>query len=120
MPNDPKTDDMKKIGKVIKRHREDLGMIQNDLAQHLHCSISAISTYETGKKMIPFDKLNSQAELFGVSIGQLLYPDEYTPEEIELIRDFQDLVKEAKTLYKSEYYDAIKGLIALAKKRKSS
>lgn len=56
----------------IKRLREELNLTQQELADKLNITRSALSLYELGKRTPDFSTLSNMADFFGVSTDYLL------------------------------------------------
>ena len=61
-----------KLSEQIVRLRTRLGLTQGDLADRLEVSRQSISKWETGASVPELDKLLKMAELFGVSLDELV------------------------------------------------
>lgn len=59
---------MKRIAELRKKN----GLQQKELAEKLHISAAALSTYETGTRAAPYETLCDIANLFDVSTDYLL------------------------------------------------
>lgn len=57
-----------KIGEKIKLARQEKGYTQNELAEKLGCSRSAIACYETERRIPDFKDLQNIAAMLGVSV----------------------------------------------------
>jgi transcriptional regulator with XRE-family HTH domain len=68
---------MNKVNTMIKLLRTEKGMNQEQLAEQLHVTRQAISSWETGKTQPDIDTLTRIAELFDVSVEQLIYGKTY-------------------------------------------
>lgn len=66
-------DDTNGKRKPIRVWREERGMLQRELAEHLGILRSTISLMESGKVSPSKDQVNTMAALFGVEPYQLLY-----------------------------------------------
>lgn len=64
--------DAKVTGCFIAQLRKELGLTQKDLAEKLEVTDKAISRWETGKGLPDTSLLKPLAEIFGVSVGELL------------------------------------------------
>lgn len=67
--------DMQKIGKKISSLRKEKGLTQMELADRMNISYQAVSNWERGNTMPDISKLPELAEIFGVSIEELLCDD---------------------------------------------
>ncbi len=56
----------------IRDMREDLDLLQKDLAEYLKCTQVSYSHYELGKRDIPTDVLIKLASFYGTSTDYLL------------------------------------------------
>lgn len=64
--------DMNRIGRTIAKLRRDSNMTQMQLADTLDVSFQAVSNWERGRSMPDISKLPELAELFSVTIDELL------------------------------------------------
>lgn len=64
--------DMKKIGKKISTLRKEKNMTQMELADRMGISFQAVSNWERGNSMPDISKLPELAEIFGVTLDELL------------------------------------------------
>ncbi len=64
--------DMQKIGKKIVALRREKNMTQTELADRLNVSFQAVSNWERGQSMPDISKLPELAEIFDISIDELL------------------------------------------------
>jgi transcriptional regulator with XRE-family HTH domain len=64
--------DMLKVGRNISKLRKKIGITQMDLADRLHISYQAVSNWERGETMPDISKLPQIAEIFDVSIDEIL------------------------------------------------
>ena len=64
--------DAKITGCFIAQLRKELGLTQKELAEKLEVTYKAISRWETGKGLPDTSLLKPLAEIFGVSVGELL------------------------------------------------
>lgn len=64
--------DAKVTGCFIAQLRKELGLTQKELAEKLDVTDKAISRWETGKGLPDTSLLKPLAEIFGVSVGELL------------------------------------------------
>ncbi len=64
--------DMMKVGKTISNLRKEKNMTQMELADKLNISFQAVSNWERGQTMPDISKLNELADIFGVTIDELL------------------------------------------------
>lgn len=64
--------DQEKLGKFIKKLRQDNNLTQNDLAQKLGVTYQAVSKWENGKNIPDIAILQEISKLFSVNIDELL------------------------------------------------
>ncbi len=64
--------DIKKLGQKIRFYRNRLGITQADLADKIHVSFQAISSWECGNTLPDIENLCSISDVFGVSLDTLL------------------------------------------------
>jgi transcriptional regulator with XRE-family HTH domain len=67
--------DSKKIGSLVKDLREERGILQDGLAGLLGISRSAVVNIENGNRKLSATELIRMAEIFGLSIDQLVRPE---------------------------------------------
>lgn len=60
------------IGETIKKARRDRDMTQEQLAEYLHLSVSAVSQWELGKTMPDLATIPAICNLFGITSDELL------------------------------------------------
>lgn len=75
---------MNKVNTMIKLLRTEKGINQEQLAEHLHVTRQAVSSWETGKTQPDIETLTKMAEYFGVSVEQMIYGKEYSKETGEI------------------------------------
>lgn len=63
---------MNQLSKTLKQLRTQRSLGQKELATALHCSVPAVSTYETGRNEPDLDTLIAIAGFYGVSTDYLL------------------------------------------------
>ncbi len=64
--------DMQRVSKTISTLRKERNMTQMELADRLGISFQAVSNWERGQTMPDISKLSELAEIFGVTIDELL------------------------------------------------
>lgn len=82
------------FGKIIKQLRADKNWSQKDLAKRINKSISTISGYESDAHPVPLDVLVTIAQLYGVTLDELVRADEVenlplkglTPQQIDVLK----------------------------------
>ena len=72
------------IGENIKKIRKDKGLQQKQVALELNVDQSNYNKIENGKREPSIDLLNKLANLFGVSVDDILNPDKDLPKEITI------------------------------------
>ncbi len=83
--------DMTSIGKTISRLRKEKDLTQVELADQLGISYQAVSNWERGDSMPDISKLSELAEIFDISIDELLGHSKQT-EVIKEIIDEKNVV----------------------------
>ena len=74
------------IGTIIKKHRRERDMTQEQLAEYLRVSVSAVSQWESGKTAPDLSLIPAICNLFGISADELLGIDrEHKQEKIDEI-----------------------------------
>ena len=96
------------IGENIKSYRERLHLTQHQVAECLGISRELVSLFETGKREISLEKLESLADLFGVELVNLIEEDsdlvvtdlafayrseEMTNDDLRQISEFKRIIK---------------------------
>ena len=71
--------DNQKMGRYIAARRKETNMSQRDLAQRLHLTRQAISKWESGKSVPDPDTLLQLADLFGVTVEEILNGERHFP-----------------------------------------
>lgn len=64
------------FGTLLKKLRKQASMNQEQLADTLGVSISAISKWETGKNLPDIEKITALADIFSISVEDLCYPEQ--------------------------------------------
>lgn len=75
------------LGTLLKKLRKQANMNQEQLADTLGVSISAISKWETGKNLPDIEKITALSKLFSVSVDDLCHPEQ-TIAKLEGIETF--------------------------------
>jgi transcriptional regulator with XRE-family HTH domain len=60
------------VGENIKHYRERAGMTQEDLAQRLDITNSAVSLIESDKRGVSIDKAKKLSAILGVTLDELV------------------------------------------------
>ncbi|MBQ7334950.1 MAG: helix-turn-helix transcriptional regulator [Clostridia bacterium] len=76
-----------KFGKALSTLRKDADMTQNEVADKLNLSRQAISKYERGESFPDISVLVMIAQLFGVTLDQLIYYGEPTRGESSILKN---------------------------------
>lgn len=96
------------IGKNIRNLRRNKDMTQEEIAELLNVTVSAISQWESGKTMPDITLLPKLAIIFGVSTDEVLgFSEEQNKEAFRLFKE------EIDSLYRERKYDE---MVALARK----
>ena len=82
------------LGEKIKLYRENKNMTQNEVAETLGVKAATISKYEAGTLEPNIESLKKLAELFDVSIDELLKEDKFDVSQINIL----DILKEQKNM----------------------
>ena len=102
---------MKDIGKSIKHYREQCHMTQKELAEKLQLSPSTVGMYEQSRRMPDIDILGQLANIFNVSIDdilgastntKLMYCSEITNRILTLDKNSSKNIEDLKPLLKTE------------------
>lgn len=56
----------------LKAKRRDEGLVQDDVADHLHCSQPTYNSYERGRRLPPLQRILLLAELYGETPEQVI------------------------------------------------
>ena len=64
---------MNEVANSIKKLRQEKQLSQEQLAEQLHVTRQAVSSWETGKTQPDIETLTRLAEFFGVSVEHLIY-----------------------------------------------
>lgn len=91
-----------KIGEVIRKHRKERHLTQEELAEYLGVTSSAVNKWENGYSLPDITLLSPIARVFGISTDTLLsYKEELT--DIEISRILEGLAEKSRILD----YDAL-------------
>jgi len=77
---------MNKVATTMKLLRMEKGINQEQLAEQLHVTRQAVSSWETGKTQPDIETLKKIAEYFDVSVERLIYGREYKESSGETVR----------------------------------
>lgn len=94
---------MKGLGKALYLHRMACGLKQTELAKRLNVSVTTISRYESDKQSLTADKLSEIADIFGVSVSDIIKTAEgdtqhiTTKDEAKVIAALRNLNAEGRS-----------------------
>ena len=79
-------------GRYIMTLAEKNNVSKKELSEKLSCDISQVEDLFAGRFILPFWKLESLSDLFGVSVSQILDgdPDEYNANVVHCMNDFNN------------------------------
>ena len=80
---------MNVVSESIKKLRKEKGMTQDELAEKLCVTRQAVSNWEMGKTQPDVDTLTKLAEVFDVSVEQIIYGKETKEKVVHISRDVQ-------------------------------
>lgn len=92
--------DTVKIGSFIKEQRNSLNMTQKELAEKIGCTDKAISRWETGKGLPDSSFLIPLANIFNITVNELLTGEKIS-EEVFLQKSDDNLVNAVKGIEKT-------------------
>lgn len=103
------------LGELLRTSRQDKGLTQNDVADHLNVSRQAISKWENGNGYPDIDNLKVLSELYEVPITKLLGESKELKEKIEESNESIDNNKsKLKKIHKEEKDEGLLLLILAA------
>lgn len=110
--------DQKRIGSFLKELRKEKGITQEQVAEKLNVSARTVSRWETGRNMPDISLLVEIAELFDVTIPEIINgerKDETMNEEVkEVARKMADYAEtEKETILKNTRIQSVIGVCAL-------
>lgn len=70
---------MNTVGNRIRKYRKDNSLTQDQLAEKLNVTHQAVSSWETGKTQPDIQTLKQLADLFEVSVEDLIYEEKRSP-----------------------------------------
>ena len=76
------------LGEKIKKYREEKKMTQMEVAEVLGVKPATISKYEAGALEPNIESLKKLAELFVISVDELLKEDKFGTKKYEIKREF--------------------------------
>lgn len=100
-------DNKQQMGQNIRAYRQLRGMTQAALAEAIGCAPNTISMYETGKREPDMDAIEAIADIFNVSIRDLV-PDK-EPKALPAVSSISGLLPEH-----TYYHEAINGVVTLS------
>ena len=80
---------MNVVSDSIKKLRKEKGMTQDELAEKLNVTRQAVSNWEQGKNQPDIETLTRMAEIFDVSVEQLIYGSERKEKIVHINRGVQ-------------------------------
>ncbi|MFH1981374.1 MAG: helix-turn-helix transcriptional regulator [Pseudomonadota bacterium] len=99
------------LGKKIKQLRNITNTTQVDLMKAVgYTSTGMVSQIESGERGMTLEKITLAAKFFGVPESFLMNTQEYSDDDLALLRKFTQIV-EAPADKKPPYYEAIRTLI---------
>ncbi|MBL0440117.1 MULTISPECIES: helix-turn-helix domain-containing protein [Aeromonas] len=75
----------KRVGKAIGRQRQQVGLTQEQVAEHLDIGMEAVSRMERGKVVPTVVRLAQLAQLFGCELADLLRETSNRPTEQSIV-----------------------------------
>lgn len=97
--------DTQKTGRFLKELRRENGMTQEQLGERIGVTNKTVSRWETGNYMPPVDCLVMMADIYGVSINEIVAGERVTKEDFEQKADdnlSQALRENEKTVKRAE------------------
>jgi len=80
---------MNVVSDSIKKLRKEKGMTQDELAEKLNVTRQAVSNWEQGKAQPDIETLTKLAEIFDVSVEQIIYGSDRKDRIVHINRDVQ-------------------------------
>lgn len=80
------------IGRIIKKIREDKGLMQKEVSSYLDIGNSNYNKLENGHRELSINELQKLAVLFNLTADQILNYDNIVPEDVT-VQDKPDLEK---------------------------
>lgn len=110
--------DQIRIGRFLKELRKEKGLTQEQTAERLNVSGRTISRWETGKNMPDISLLTEIAELYGVSIPEIISGERKSENMNEEVKETAEVMAsyanaEKETLIKSIRNESIIGTVAI-------
>lgn len=94
--------DNQRFGSFIAQLRRERDMTQKELAEKLFVSDKAVSKWERGLSLPDIALLQPLAEIFGISVTELLSSQRIEPDQTMTVRDVEPLLAAALTLTAEE------------------
>lgn len=82
--------DTKKFGAYVARKRKNADMTQSELAETLNLTRQAISKYETGDSFPDISILIKIAQIFNITLDELIHSGNPTKGEMKILKNFSD------------------------------
>lgn len=76
-----------RVGKLLKTHRRDRGLMQEQIAQASGLSISMISAIERGERNVTVETLVAHAAALDLNVVIDLVPRDLSTADLELLQD---------------------------------
>lgn len=102
----------KEIGKFIQEERKNLGMTQEELASKVYVTSKAVSKWENGRGLPNIDGMIRLAELFNISVNELLMAKRMNTEEKITSADKTIINNMKKNRKKIVYLNILLGIMA--------
>lgn len=103
------------VAALLKIHRENAGLSQHFVAEHLHVSRQSISKWENGRGYPDLNNLILLSELYKVSIDELIRENKQLKEKIEEnTEQIEDKKQKLQFINKQIEKESDEGLILLA------
>lgn len=80
-----------KLNERIKQARKNLGLSQEYVAEVMKVHRTTITAIETGSRKVTADELKQFAEIYGVTLDELVYDQDITKETKMFARTFSSL-----------------------------
>lgn len=110
--------DQIRIGRFLKELRKEKGLTQEQTAERLNVSGRTISRWETGKNMPDISLLTEIAELYGVSIPEIISGERKSENMNEEVKETAEVMAsyanaEKETMIRSIRNESIIGTVAI-------
>lgn len=84
---------MSKVGHNIKKHREQKGMTQEELAEQLNVTRQTVSSWETGRTEPDIETLHRIGSCLNVTVEELIYSKRLLSGTVEVTRTTEKTVE---------------------------